>query len=482
MCDAYRSNPGWYTGSPSALGRDVGRLASLAMDSLCDDRPLPPPMTVPFQGGQCSGIEYDVTFKRTNPSTGVNSNFTRRLFGKLGGMSQRRIGTSISGLPIVRYGFQSSITTTSPAGLDNDLSSGTPDQFKVDLVSIVRVGGGLDNCGNPPPSDSPAPIGDSTSVNINLPDLRVSPSATVVVPVVIFKPEFNFRPDLSVDFNIKFDMGGQKFIFNGSEFRTGGDVDIDFSPVTNSITNAQTNINNNTNTNTTNINTSIANNHSSTRSSINSNTSTSITNAQTNINTSTQNSITNNNSTIANNTNTSLVATQNNINNNTNSSITNLSRDINASLNIVKVDLSAQLQFIANLTGIINADLKIALEFLRTINDKPECPELPLPVDELPEPPVEKPPDDGGDSTPKKRLAYVEVALTKFPDKSQFGNRTAQNVYFAGWFAFRSGNGAFHTREQINFQRSLFIAPQGSDGYTYTLTHGAKGIVKEYYV
>lgn len=482
LCGLYRQNPGWYTGSPSALGRDIGRVASFALDNLCSDQPLPPPQVVPFQGGQCRSVLYRCTFRITNPTTGVTSTFVAIHAGSLGGVGIERIGTDTDGVAINRYFFVHSISPTNPNGTRTDLSNGRVDRFLVSLEGVARQDGLPDVCGNPPPSDPPAPVGDSVSVNINLPDLRVSPTANIVIPVVIFKPQFNINPQLNVEMKINFDFGGQKIVFDGSDFRTGNDVDIDFTSVNNQITNTQNNINTNTNTQISNSQTNINNNTNNARNSINTNTNNQIANTQTNINTSTVNAIANNNSIINNAINTSLTTTQNNINTNTNTSVTNLSRDINASLNVLKADLTAQLQFVANLTGIINADVKIALEFLRTINDKPDCPELPPPPDEVPAPPDEKPPDDGGDSPPKKRLAYVEVVLTKLPDKVQFGNRGAQNVYFAGWLSFRSPTGSYHERQQINFQKSIFTAPLGSDGYTYTLTHGARGTIKEYYI
>lgn len=482
LCSAYRSNPGWYTGSPSALGRDVGRVASLAMDSLCSDQPLPPPMTVPFQGGQCQGELYDVTFRQSNPTTGVGNNFTRRLSGKLGGMTQRRIGIDpTSKEPIIRYGFISGVSPTNPNGTDNDLSNGSVKTFLVVLVGIVKVSGS-DVCGNPPPSDPPAPIGDSVSFDINLPDLRVSPSANIVVPVVIFKPTLNINPNLNVKFNIDFDVGGLKIVFDGSDFRSGGDIEIDVDNINSNISNVQTNLNTSITSSQTNINNNTNSQATAIRNNINTNTNTQISNVQTNINTNTNSQISSVQTNINNSTNTAIANSQTSINNNTNTQITNLKGDINASLNILKVDLTAQLQFIANLTGVINADLKLALEFLKNIDSKPDCPELPPPPDEIPAPPDEKPPDDGGDSPVKKKLAYVEIILTKRPHKAQFGNNGAQTVYFAGWFAFRANTGGFHPREQINFQRSLFVAPTGCDGYTYTFTHGARGRILEYYV
>lgn len=110
----------------------------------------------------------------------------------------------------------------------------------------------------------------------------------------------------------------------------------------------------------------------------------------------------------------------------------------------------------------------------------PECPSVPQPPDPPGEgdPPEEKPPEEGEEVT-KPGITFLEVVLTKLPDKMHYGNEGA-NVVFAGWVAFRSKSNAYYPREQINFQRSVFVAPPGAEGYTYTFTNGAQGYVREY--
>ncbi|HEX7764952.1 MAG TPA: hypothetical protein VF433_15260 [Cellvibrio sp.] len=112
--------------------------------------------------------------------------------------------------------------------------------------------------------------------------------------------------------------------------------------------------------------------------------------------------------------------------------------------------------------------------------DCPDCPEFPpqpTPPGEG-DPPVEKPPEEG-EEVIKPGIEFLEVVLTILPDKVHYGNEGA-NVVFAGWVAFRSKSGSYYPREQINFQRSVFRAPVGADGYTYTFTNGASGYVREY--
>jgi hypothetical protein len=93
-------------------------------------------------------------------------------------------------------------------------------------------------------------------------------------------------------------------------------------------------------------------------------------------------------------------------------------------------------------------------------------------------PPTEPVEPDGEQNAPG--IKYLEVVLTTLPDKLQFGNRGQQTVYFAGWIAFRAKSGSYYPREQIHFQKSLFKAPDGADGFTCTFTNKAKGTVRFY--
>lgn len=95
------------------------------------------------------------------------------------------------------------------------------------------------------------------------------------------------------------------------------------------------------------------------------------------------------------------------------------------------------------------------------------------------------PPDEGqpkpGEDEDAPGIKYLEVVVTKLPDKIHFGEGGA-NVIFAGWIAFRAKSGGYYPRQQINFAQSVFEAPEGADGYTYTFTNGAEGRVREYVV
>ena len=76
-----------------------------------------------------------------------------------------------------------------------------------------------------------------------------------------------------------------------------------------------------------------------------------------------------------------------------------------------------------------------------------------------------------------KGLAYVKVTITKIPNnaKMQFGLQ-GPNLLYAGWFEFLRGGEAL-PREPLSFANGIFKAPQGADGYAYTLYVGFEATV-----
>lgn len=119
--------------------------------------------------------------------------------------------------------------------------------------------------------------------------------------------------------------------------------------------------------------------------------------------------------------------------------------------------------------------------------DCPPCPECPpaggggttSPPPGSPElPPTEGQPTPGTEED-APGIRYLEVVVTKSPDKVHFGDGGA-NAIFAGWVAFRATSGGYFPRQQINFAQSIFEAPPNSNGYTLTFTNGAEGRAREY--
>jgi hypothetical protein len=466
ICALYKQVPGGFTGI-SPITRD----AAYAMDKLCSDQPLPPPMVVPFTGGQSQNVDYRVTWSTTSNS-GNTGPFTEILKGAIGGVTNRPSITP------GRYsvGILHSIGVDGGSGIFSGKASpifANPNGFVLNIISVTRVDGLPDTGGNPQPRDpySP-PLPDSgTPFNVPVPNVRGGPN--LVIPVIILPPiiaPISITPTLQVNFKVPINVGGIRFELSGDKItkvennayqENFADITNNFATVNTAIANTNTAITNSTNTINNNTNTRINNSVTT----INSATSSAITTSQTNI----TNAITNSTNSIVNtvntNTSTAINLAVSNVNSNTNTGIANVIATINA---------------LATLIGLIRADVTLSLQFLRKIDAKPDCPE-PLPPPANTPPPTTTTPDTGGDSPPKRKLLYIEVILDKLPHKMQFGNKGAQTVYFAGWISFRSEVGAYYERAQINFQRSIFPAPADADGYTYTLTHGAKGRIKEYY-
>lgn len=119
----------------------------------------------------------------------------------------------------------------------------------------------------------------------------------------------------------------------------------------------------------------------------------------------------------------------------------------------------------------------------------PDGTKHPLPPGTTPPPPAAKEPEPNSEdyeeiekteTDPKEEevgneLKYVKVTLTSVPTnvKNQFGDG-APDVIYAGWFEFR-GDGYNFPRQPIHFYNCLFKAPEGANGYAYTLYQGITG-------
>lgn len=113
---------------------------------------------------------------------------------------------------------------------------------------------------------------------------------------------------------------------------------------------------------------------------------------------------------------------------------------------------------------------------LREFREQYDRDNNPLPPDEDPSLTPQPLDGDGGGEEDAEGIQWLLVTLTEFPEKSQFGNPT---VFWAGWVTFRV-NGAYTERQQISYERSLFKAPDGADGYGVTFTNHSKGDVVSY--
>lgn len=75
-----------------------------------------------------------------------------------------------------------------------------------------------------------------------------------------------------------------------------------------------------------------------------------------------------------------------------------------------------------------------------------------------------------------EQLKYVKLQLLEIPQTKgvQWGGGNAPNVYIAGWFEFRSGTYNY-PRQPVHFEENIYVAPDGADGFAYTLDVGIIG-------
>lgn len=178
--------------------------------------PTPPPPVPPYTGGQCAGVEYEVSYNVTfgsNPSNPITQRRTssRGWDGPLGGIR----ASQPAGLPN-NYEWYLTYDTDNPNGprearLASTSSSGFPASFGG--MNAVPKDGSPDTCGDPEP-ESP-----------DVPDAPIPPT----IPPSTFDPgdggpPIVYRPDFGIDIGI-----GGPTLNIGVDFGDTGDIDIEFN-------------------------------------------------------------------------------------------------------------------------------------------------------------------------------------------------------------------------------------------------------------
>jgi hypothetical protein len=144
-CRRYGDNPGAVPGGVAAAYEGVCRPY---LDDIGYGQP--PKVELPFRGGQCYGVQYRVTTAFTNPPIGSQTNeqlVSARVVGTFRGNRQPNqltpVGIELQSSP------GAAVTRLGIASLDDD----NVGSFRIQ--SVVREGGGVDDCGNPAPVVSP---------------------------------------------------------------------------------------------------------------------------------------------------------------------------------------------------------------------------------------------------------------------------------------------------------------------------------------
>ena len=186
-------------------------------DDLCKNvAPPPPPPTVPFTGGQCDSVRYQVNFSVVDREVGgipaafidTTTQGTTQVWGPVTGAFMSNPGSN-SSLGLTWNGFQSvqlscrgsGGSNIQPPGVYSPYGRSAPTLQSVQITSVVRVDGLTDSCGNPLPSYPPpsATVPDLNSTTL----VHINPTTTISVPITFtptvaptvgnFRPEFNFN-------------------------------------------------------------------------------------------------------------------------------------------------------------------------------------------------------------------------------------------------------------------------------------------------
>lgn len=213
---------------------------------LCNDPDYDPPEP-PYTGGQCDAI-YQVTFEGVRGNGAVDTPFTRRVHGPLGGTRALASGGSAQ-LQVECRAILTGTTTCGPL---------TPGEFvfrNVGLGGSAYVDGnlnivstsicsGVDDCGDPPvdPPPPPGPVTRPTTVIYNtdegdeiteegdfifapffsVGDLDIRVPFELNLGGVNFKGEVNIAPEFSLSIAPRFNFGG-----GGAGDDPDGLIDVD---------------------------------------------------------------------------------------------------------------------------------------------------------------------------------------------------------------------------------------------------------------
>lgn len=93
---------------------------------------------------------------------------------------------------------------------------------------------------------------------------------------------------------------------------------------------------------------------------------------------------------------------------------------------------------------------------------------------------VIKSPTDPKEETVSSKVRYIRITITGVPaNSSSTSGQGAPDVIFPGWFMWKQDDFLF-PRQFIGFEQTTFIAPEGANGYAYTLKVGYTGFATIY--
>lgn len=174
-------------------------------------RPDPPKKQ--HTGGQCACVDYRITYQLRNKDGSSSGLGTSVLNGKITGFGSR---TTNGGIVRVFTCTHEKCTNGVPVTTVTDLNqSFVENDPKLEIVSVVRVDGQPDNCGDPPASYPPPLNGTPPSGELTKPYTPKDPKAPgvgfgIFVPFVFVDANANVNVDVG-GVNLNFDLGGVTF-------------------------------------------------------------------------------------------------------------------------------------------------------------------------------------------------------------------------------------------------------------------------------
>lgn len=245
-CQGYRTFPAFYNGSLFG-DTPISPIARGLNDAICGNDPggLPPAPEPIATGGQCEGVLYNVTsttqFKINGGATQTTAGDLGNVFGaiQLSGINEDGTGWYVN--------FTSNITQSNPQGITAKAYMllkpiNNPNifyEFVGYTITITRVDGQPDNCGNMKPDYRDVrPPGNGLGINLDA-TINFSPELSVPVDVNITNNVVNNNLEVNVDLggiDVNFDLGGANVNFpNGNGFPGSGGA-TDLTPVLNQTT------------------------------------------------------------------------------------------------------------------------------------------------------------------------------------------------------------------------------------------------------
>lgn len=211
VCGIYEQYP---TGIlPSIGSTPISELTDAMLRNLCRPRgQLPAPRQVPFSGGQCPCVNYNVDYSLTN-SNGVTFSSGTTMIGPVTSVAIEQTGFNGSGEVQVGVRTRGGSAACGGPRVSTDLAGSTP-PLTINSISVTRQDGQPDSCGSPAPqyTEPASQTNFNTTVNISAGGVTVPVSVTFIP--TLFAPVNIFRPELNVDvggINVNFQLDGVRF-------------------------------------------------------------------------------------------------------------------------------------------------------------------------------------------------------------------------------------------------------------------------------